>query len=352
MHIKKKHIVEVPGPEPDVNDPQVVDGTSDDNSGEGNFARLIFTPAETTEYYIVVGANLRGESAGTYTLIVRETTARDNATANIGTSAEITVDAATLLTGTFEQVSDIDWYKVRLLAGAQYRFDALGRNDNPTVSSQGAQILGIRDSDGDRVDGTAQSGGVETSGGNSRFFHRSSTTGDYFVEVGEHPRYHTASGTYKIAVSTDADDFTNSTTRTGTMAVGNADGEEGEIESRGDRDWIKISGLVKDQNYVIRVVPSYHAEDGPISEGGVRISDVIRYANGAQTGFDWSEGTTESIGCFNIPNWRDSIPIGTIYAEVASTRSHPDGWELINIGGYKVTVETGGCPTGGGGENY
>lgn len=134
----------------------LIAGTSDDNSGSGRFARLIYTATHTGNAYITVGGVFPegADEAGTYGILFRETTATDDMPANVGTGRTLTVKTTTgnhgehMLIGSFEQSGDVDWFKVVLTPGTEYRFDAVARGDRDDATSRDAFILGIYDANG------------------------------------------------------------------------------------------------------------------------------------------------------------------------------------------------------------
>ena len=317
----------------------LIPGTSDDDSGEGRHARLFFTPETTGTYYVAAGGNLKkGEAAGTYTVFVNETTESDEHTANTGTTGAIDVyngtlsGGAHLTRGDYDNHTDVDWFEVTLEAGTEYRFDAVGRNDSPDATTRTAHIVGLYDDDGERVSGTAHSGGVETGGGSSRFFYTPAEAGTYYVAIGQHPRYESTRGSYFVGVRTKADDLPHDKSTTALLTVGTTGGVEGEIEWRGDRDWLKAE-LEAGQAYHVSVGMANPSRDGDLPSGRLtRAVTIFELSAGDQIAeVDMTKTSPQSAVFYASHSVMH-------YFEVGSDTSR-DGWELMSIGGYRLTVE-------------
>jgi hypothetical protein len=325
-------------------------------------------------HYIGVSGNLRnGETMGTYGLTIRETTARDDATANTGTKATIVVsedtagqaNGAHLTRGHFETMGDEDWFKVLLTKDTEYRFDAVNNMENPTVTADTTHILGLFDSGGNLLDGTKDSGGVPNGGGNSRFFYTpkltcevdsmTSMTCPYYVAMGPHPLWATVRGSYLVGVRTETDDI-------GTYLVDssklrdhgeakavtlNGRAVPAQLEWRGDVDWFKFdipdTEQAPSRPYRFDINAANPAGDGSLVGG--KIVGVYPAA-GIETELIDGEMVevmnlrhklrldkpTPSMAVFRPPN------AGTYYVGVYSTTSE-GSWELLTIGGYGVTLK-------------
>ena len=178
------------------------------------------------------------------------------------TSTKGTVTAGGSATGRIDQVvtigydvNDEDWFKVELEAGKIYRFnvDTTPRADGDAFKSTQYSLLELYDKDGKAI-------GVGSYG---KFaFFAPTEAGTYFAAVGINPDIVLPwTGTYTLSVEEVEDDFTADTDTTGAVAVGGQ--AWGEIEYRGDRDWLKVE-LEAGETYMIELhgSPKLEGTDG------------------------------------------------------------------------------------------
>ncbi len=216
-------------------------GTGDDDGGPGFSSLDFFTPGTTATYYIA--ATSTRDETGTYHLSVTDVS-DDDYTADTNTDGAITV--GTPVTGDIETPDDTDWLAVTLEAGKTYRFDLEGANTD-AGTLRDPKLLGIHDADGNLIENTAD--GAADDNGNSGLGHNSRVTfvptasGTYYVATGSGQGNNAydvgrGTGTYRLTVREEADDYLASTATTGTIAVGGT--ATGEMEVGGDRDWFAV----------------------------------------------------------------------------------------------------------------
>ena len=204
-----------------------IDGTRNNDSGEGFNSRVYFMAPEADTYYVAAGAY--GGSEGTYTLSVRDVP--DDFAPGTGTSGRVEVGGEA--TGKIEYEGDRDWVAVTLEAGRLYRIDLEGR-DTGAGTLHDPYLRGIHDGDGNLIDGTTNDN--SGAGKNSRVFFTAPEDTTYYVAAGSRNKYEV--GTYTLSVTEMVDDYASDTDTTGTVMVG--DTATGEINYPGDRDWIAV----------------------------------------------------------------------------------------------------------------
>ena len=128
-----------------------------------------------------------------------------------------------------KRAGDTDWFKITLVAGKTYQFDALGGTLADTY-------LRLRDSAGTSITFDDDGG----AGLNSRITFTATSGGTYFLSAGSATS--SGIGTYTVSaadVTVIADDYLASTSTTGTVSVGGS--KTGSIGTTGDTDWFKIT---------------------------------------------------------------------------------------------------------------
>ena len=213
----------------------LIDGTSDNNSGEGNNSRIYFTATADATYYVSAAGN--GSSTGRYTLSVMEQA--DDYPSDIGTSGTVTVgDEAT---GEVEYPGDRDWFAVELVAGDTYRIDLKGASTIDGGSLRDPYLHGIYDADSELIDGTSDND--SGAGKNSQLYFTAETSGTHYVAA---TAKGDGTGTYVLTVSDGGDDFSADEDTTGVVGPGST--AVGRIENPGDVDWFAVD-LVAGQSY-------------------------------------------------------------------------------------------------------
>ena len=201
----------------------LIDGTTNDNGGQGRNSRVLFTAEEAGTYYVAAGAAGNGE--GTYTLSVLDLTI------GVETSRRVTVDGSAR--GEVDYVYDRDWFEVTLEAGKSYRIEIEGYSFQQGTLRK-PYLYGIHDADGDLIAHTRGShGGSGFDRGRVTF--EPEEAGTYYVEVGATGG---KVGTYTVSVTDLTDDYAAGTGTTGVVAVGSP--VSGEIDYEGERDWFAV----------------------------------------------------------------------------------------------------------------
>ncbi len=192
---------------------------ANNDSGVGSDAFLRYTPTSTGTYYL--SAQGIAGSTGSYTL--SQAVADDNAA--VPGNAPL-LKAGGAINGDIEADGDKDWFRVSLIAGKTYWFNAEGApNGKGTLADTYLRLLG---DDGSTVLAEDDDGGV---GYNASISFTAAVSGNYYLEAGG---YYSNAGTYRITAAV-ADDFAANPTTTGVLAPG--DSIKGIISSSNDTDW-------------------------------------------------------------------------------------------------------------------
>jgi hypothetical protein len=167
-------------------DPRGAEVASDDDSGTGLDAELVFTPTRSGSYTLQVSSY--GTGTGSYTV---ERSSRTNT----DTAGEDTLTAARLADGSsasgrIDFAGDLDWYAITLEAGRDYTFDLRSSFDN---------YLTLRDPSGLALTADDDSG----DGNNAQLTFSATSSGSYYVEARAYSGRQ-ASGDYTLAVSSVA----------------------------------------------------------------------------------------------------------------------------------------------------
>ena len=213
-----------------------LEGSNDDDGGEGLDSRLSnFRPEADGTYYIAVG-NSDPLTGGSYRLSVTATSVF-GVVKHTATDIEVGDSA----TGDIEQSGERDWFKIQLLAGVEYQIDIEGANFAETDTTDGTlrdpYLQGIYKPNGTKIPGTEKNdGGV---GYNTRFLFVPEEDGTYYIATAGNAHY---TGTFRLTVATVRsvydDDYSANTDTTGMVAV--PDSVTGNIDYDGDRDWVAV----------------------------------------------------------------------------------------------------------------
>ena len=131
-----------------------IDGTKDDNGQRTS--RVTFRADAGGTHYIAAGSS-HDSYVGAYSLSVRKL-ALDDHRADSDTSATVAIGGSA--TGNIETKGDRDWFAVDLEAGKSYRIDLEGTSKGHGTLFDPA-ILGIHDSNGDRIANTENNNGYD-----------------------------------------------------------------------------------------------------------------------------------------------------------------------------------------------
>lgn len=300
---------------------RLIAGTANDDYGGTYNAQVTFTAGETARHYISAGAF--GSFTGSYILSV-ETLGGGSPTggdsvADDAAGAGAVAPGATGEQGSIDFARDIDWFRVRLVEGVRYEINLLGA---PTGDGTLTDPLfwGVHDAAGNVIAGTADDD--SGTGTNSRTFFTPEETGFYFLAAAG---YYNFTGTYLLTVERTgaSSEVPDDVTTDAVLPVGRF--YDGEIETAGDVDWIRV-----------RLAPNraYEVELSGTDSGGGTLSDPFiegiydAAGNAIPDTSDHDGGTGgDALVTFTAPER------GVYYVAAASDGSA--------TGTYKLQVRTG-----------
>jgi V8-like Glu-specific endopeptidase len=168
----------------------------------------------------------------------------DDYSASTATSGDLGIGSS--ISARIETVGDKDWFRVVLVAGRIYKFDAekvLGGLNDPYItmfSNSGIKLAEDDDSGGEI---------------SAQLRYTALTSGIHYLEVKQSPEDFSTkpkTGLYNVRASdiSPPDDYAATTLTTGSLLVGSL--TNGVIEIVGDKDWFKIS-LVAGRRYTFSV---------------------------------------------------------------------------------------------------
>ena len=258
--------------------------TSDDDGGEGDNSRLLFTPRTDGTHYVVAAAS-RG-SQGTYELEVTELD--DDFGHSSGTTG--TVEVGGSATGEIQYADDHDWFAVALKAGKTYQIDVGGaytdggthpRPHLDAVYNSGGNNMGVYDPV--IILPTWVNGVQEFAGEDEQAFFTPDTDGTYYIAVSNY--YPSDAGTYTVKVAEIDDDLPATVDTTGTVEVGGT--ATGELQYETDRDWFAVV-LTGGETYKIELLGA-RGKGGTLQDPYIRgihdsdgnlIADTTDYSSG------------------------------------------------------------------------
>ena len=204
--------------------------TYNDAGGEGKNSRLVFDPKNTGTYYISAAGD-NDDNVGTYRLSLTQVQEGDDFSADTGTTGTVSVDGSTA--GEIDRAYDRDWFEITLQAGKIYQIDLRGASTGDGTLSD-PHLRGVYDADGNLVSGTSNNNAGTGLNSYKRF--EADATGTYYIAAGATGN---GTGTYRVAVTELADDFSADTDTTGRVVAGRS--ATGEIEYPYDRDWFEVT---------------------------------------------------------------------------------------------------------------
>lgn len=163
---------------------------TDNDSGEGAEARILYTPTglETDTYYLAI-RSISATATGTYTLAV---TANPDDFAAAATGAGVATVGATT-TGMVESQGDRDWFRAILTAGTPYTIEVRGAAPGSGLRWTESSLI-VRDSSGAALASNTQSG----LGAAARLIYTPSDTAAFYLDA---LAYNTGVGAYTVTVT-------------------------------------------------------------------------------------------------------------------------------------------------------
>ena len=206
------------------------------SSSEFN-AEFSYQPTTSGAYYLSA-SQLGDDEAGSYTVGASIGNTDDYAD-NVTTTGSLSVNSDT--TGTIENLSDTDWFKVELIAGTTYVFTM-------TSSEFSSSYIRLYGSNGSSLESDYQSSNEF----NAEFSYQPITSGAYYLSASQ--LGDDEAGSYTVGASIgNTDDYANNVTTTGSLSV-NSD-TTGTIENLSDTDWFKVE-LIAGTTYVFTMTSS------------------------------------------------------------------------------------------------
>ncbi len=219
------------------------------------------------------------------------------------------------VTVNIDTLGDHDYYRVLLVAGQTYTFEA---SSNGLASRVRDTFISLRDAAGNIVDSNDDAGG-----GNlySRITFTATTTGTYFLDAGVFDDSET--GTYNLRFAESligpGDIISGDVTQAGSISLGGS--VNGTINAFGDHDWYAVT-MTAGQSLFFRT--------NPIPGGGVFDTTLTAYDSaGVQLAFNDDSGAGTNLSGLRFT----AAVAGTYYIDVAA---FAEG----EIGGYNLTAET------------
>ena len=315
----------------------VLGGTQNRDSGVGDNARVIWTPANIGNelvYLIVEGA---ANTTGTYTLSVIVLGANGNSEADTdcptGTTTTCQVEVGASATGNVSTDIDGDWFKAVLEADKTYQIDLEG-----TAGGGGTlpdpELYNIRDSSGDAIADTNNDDvGGEDGILDSRVIFTPTTAGTYYLEASSATGEH---GTYTLSVREVAppddlpvDDCPRNTTTTCEVDVGGS--VMGKIGNDLDTDWFRVE-LKAGRTYRIDMKGAILVAPGTLLDRELTLRlpqiNTIRGRNGGQLVNTFGRDESSAHHLFRV----------TFHAHDDGTHYIAASGESFERGGYKLRV--------------
>ena len=234
----------------------LIENTTDDNSGGGTNPRVLFDASTGGIYYIAVRSADGG--TGTYRVVVDVSKGMVDDDYADDTSTTGTVAVGGFATGRIEEEKEEDWFAVELLAGVEYRIDLRGSH---TLAGTLPDPLLLAVWDGaTQLDDGNDDGGEGPDSRLSNF--RVEADGTYYIAVSNSDAL---TGTYRLSVTATSVFGVVKHTATDIAVGGSATGD---IEQSGERDWFVID-LERGKSYQIDIKGANFAETDT-TEGTLR----------------------------------------------------------------------------------
>jgi len=204
--------------------------TYDDDSGNGDDSRIIYTATSTSSYFLDV-RDYGDNDIGEYILKAALLNS-DDYSSDINTIGILSVGSEE--SAYLDFLGDNDWFKVSLVQGQTYQFDCI---DSGVIDP----YLYLRNSQGNIITYDDDSG----SGDDSRIIYTATNSGNYYLDVSDYGNNDIGYYTVKAKLL-NTDDFSADINTIGSISLGAK--TSGKIDYLSDRDWFKVS-LVQGQAY-------------------------------------------------------------------------------------------------------
>ena len=301
----------------------LIENTTDDNSGADNNSGVNFDASTGGIYYIAVRSADGG--TGTYRVNVSRGIVNDDYAGDTSTTGTVAVGG--FATGRIGAADDADWFAVELLAGVEYRIDLRG-SDTFAGTLSDPHLLGVYFGATKLQDSDDLESGEGLDSRLSNF--RVTQDGTYHIAVGSADPF--GGGTYRLSVTATSVFGVVKHTATDIMVGGS---KTGDIEQSGERDWFKIQ-LLAGVEYQIDIEGANFAEtdttDGTLRDpylqgiykpNGTKIPGTEKNDGGVgyNTRFVFAP---EEDGTYYIATAGNAHYTGTYRLTVATVRSDDD----------------------------
>jgi len=287
-------------------------GSGNDDWGGNLDSRVQLVAPATGVYLITVGGFL--DATGAYRLSA-ERLSGEPAQPDVGNTVATAVQlrAGQDTVGEVDTPYDTDWFRMYLVAGRSYRFDLRGEPSGGGTLAD-PEIVGMFDSAGELVPGTATSGGGQ--GSDAALVFTPTETGRYFLSVGG---YFLGTGRYTVSfqAETEAARIADVPADVTTTSFARGIRSTGDIEAPGDVDWYRFDLAAGQRSYITL--------RGSDSGSGTLPDPLIRgvYDSSGNllpgTGNDDSGGTLDSRVVFDAPETGSFYVAATAYGSATGT---------------------------------
>ena len=258
----------------------LISGTTDDDSGTGTAAQVVYTATSSGTHYISAGGY--GNNTGNYILNV--SSGATGGSSGGGTTTDLaaststtgTVSTAASAVSSIESAGDQDWFSVSLTAGHNYNISLSGASSNGGTLAD-PYLRGIYSSSGSLITGTTDNDAGY--GLDSLVSFTPTTTGTYYVSAGA---FANATGTYTLTVG----DNTSAGSSTGTPTSSGARGT-----------WTVMVYVAGDNNLEGAALVDINEMEAANLPQNVRVTALVDRA----TGSDASRGYSSADG-----DWTDT----------------------------------------------
>ncbi|MGV7210770.1 DUF4214 domain-containing protein [Oxalobacteraceae bacterium A2-2] len=279
-------------------------------------ASFSWTAPRAGEYYVQVrGSGSSSSSGGAYT-VKASLPEVDDFSASAQTSGLLAGGAT--IKGRLSDATDVDWIKVKLVAGASYTFgaSAAAGDDGTTIALGSFQLVDAQ--------GSALASATQLASKEQALTYKATGSGDFYLKIGA--GYYGVPSSYSVTsylAQTDA--VADDSSTSAVLKIGTA--TKGAIDYVGDRDWFKVD-LQANNYYTFSVA-------GLSGDGGTFDTSVAGFALQL---FDAKGVSVASSYYYSGSSLSYSYgPAGTYYLQI--------GTAGLNTGSYTVLSSGGGAYT-------